>query len=81
VEIKDVYQVQQPTAGTSRVRRGGNEGLDHKDELMVKDIARLGRLTQSQARRALEELVVSGEVLVRKLQRPRNTLYHMRRLS
>jgi hypothetical protein len=29
---------------------------------MVKDIARLGRLTQSQARSALEELVASGTV-------------------
>ena len=55
--------------------------LSQNDELMVKDIARLGRLTQSQARRALEELVASGTVVVRKLKRPRKTLYHMRRLS
>jgi predicted ArsR family transcriptional regulator len=55
--------------------------LSQNDELMVKDIARLGRLTQSQARVALEELVASGTVVVRKLQRPRKTLYHMRRLS
>jgi hypothetical protein len=44
---------------------------------MVKDIARLGRLTQSQARRALEELIASGKVVVRKLKRPRMTLYRM----
>jgi DNA-binding MarR family transcriptional regulator len=55
--------------------------LSQNDELMVKDIARLGRLTQSQARRALEELVASGKVEVRKVPRPRKTLYHMRRLS
>ena len=55
--------------------------LSQNDELMVKDIARLSRLTQTQARRALEELVASGKVVVRKLQRPRKTLYHMRRLS
>jgi hypothetical protein len=55
--------------------------LSQNDDLMVKDIARLGRLTQSQARRALEELVTSGAVVVRKVQRPRKTLYHMRRLS
>ena len=55
--------------------------LSQNDDLMVKDIARLGRLTQSQARRALEELVASGTVVVRKLKRPRKTLYHMRRLS
>jgi Fic family protein len=55
--------------------------LSQNDELMVKDIARLGRLTQSQARRALEELVASGEVAVRKLKRPRKTLYHIRTLS
>jgi predicted ArsR family transcriptional regulator len=52
--------------------------LSQNDELMVKDIARLGRLTQSQARRALEELAASGTVAVRKLQRPRKTLYRMR---
>jgi predicted ArsR family transcriptional regulator len=51
--------------------------LSQNDELMVKDIARLGRLTQSQARVALEELVTSGTVVVRKLQRPRMTLYRM----
>ncbi len=45
--------------------------LSQNDELMVKDIARLGGLTQTQVRRALEELVASGEVVVRKLQRPR----------
>jgi DNA-binding MarR family transcriptional regulator len=55
--------------------------LSQNDELMVKDIARLGRLTQSQARMALEELIASGEVVVRKLKRPRKTLYHTRRLS
>jgi hypothetical protein len=43
--------------------------LSQNDELMVKDIARLGRLTQSQARSALEELVGSGQVEMRKLQR------------
>jgi Fic family protein len=48
------------------------------DELMVKDIARLGRLTQSQARSALEELVASGKVVPRKLKGPRKTLYHIR---
>jgi DNA-binding MarR family transcriptional regulator len=55
--------------------------LSQNDELIVKDIARLGRLTQSQARMALEELVASGTVVVRKLKRPRKTLYHIRRLS
>jgi predicted ArsR family transcriptional regulator len=53
--------------------------LSQNDELMVKDIARLGRLTQSQARVALEDLVASGDVLVRKLRRPRQTLYRMSR--
>jgi predicted ArsR family transcriptional regulator len=53
--------------------------LSQNDELMAKDIARLGRLTQSQARVALEELVASGDVVVRKLQRPRQTLYRMSR--
>jgi predicted ArsR family transcriptional regulator len=53
--------------------------LSKNDELMAKDIARLGRLTQSQARVALEELVASGDVVVRKLRRPRQTLYQMRR--
>jgi predicted ArsR family transcriptional regulator len=52
--------------------------LCHNDELMVKDIARLGRLTHSQARRALEELVASDKVVVRKLQRPHKTLYRLR---
>jgi predicted ArsR family transcriptional regulator len=51
--------------------------LSLNDELMVKDIARLGRLTQSQVRRALEELVASGQVVARKLQRPRKTLYRL----
>jgi hypothetical protein len=55
--------------------------LSQNNELMVKDIASLGRLTQSQARSALEELVASGKVVVRKVQRPRKTLYHTRRLS
>jgi predicted transcriptional regulator len=55
--------------------------LSQNDELIVKDIARLGRLTQSQVRVALEELVASGEVEVRKLKRPRKTLYHIRRVS
>jgi predicted ArsR family transcriptional regulator len=53
--------------------------LSQNDELMAKDVARLGRLTQSQARVALEELVASGDVVVRKLQRPRQTLYRMSR--
>ena len=57
------------------------KALSQNDELMVKDIVRLGRLTQSQARMALEELVASGTVVVRKLKRPRKTLYHIRRLS
>jgi hypothetical protein len=43
--------------------------LSQNDELMVKDIARLGRLAQSQARVALEELVTSGTVVVRTLRR------------
>jgi predicted transcriptional regulator len=51
--------------------------LSQNDELMVKDIARLGRLTQSQTRMALEELVTSEAVVVRKLRRPRQTLYRM----
>jgi predicted ArsR family transcriptional regulator len=51
--------------------------LSQNDELMVKDIARLGGLTQSQARSALEELAASGTVVVRKLQRPRKTLYRI----
>ena len=52
--------------------------LSQNDELMAKDIARLGRLTQSQARTALEELVASGAVVARKLQRSRKTLYRLR---
>jgi DNA-binding IclR family transcriptional regulator len=52
--------------------------LSQNDELMVKDIARLGRLIQSQARRALEELVASGQVEMRKLQRVHKTLYRLR---
>jgi DNA-binding MarR family transcriptional regulator len=55
--------------------------LSQNDELMVKDIARLGRLTQSQVRMALEELVTSGTVVARKVQRPRKTLHYMRRLG
>jgi Fic family protein len=51
--------------------------LSQNNELMVKDIARLGKLTQSQARSALEELVTSGAVVVRKLRRPRQTLYRL----
>jgi predicted ArsR family transcriptional regulator len=51
--------------------------LSQNNELMVKDIASLGRLTQSQARSALEELVTSGAVVVRKLRRPRQTLYRL----
>ena len=51
--------------------------LSQNDELIVGDIARLGGLTQTQVRRALEELVASREVVVRKLQRPRKTLYRM----
>jgi hypothetical protein len=51
--------------------------LSQNDELIVKDIARLGGLTQSQAGSALEGLVASGTVVVRKLRRPRKTLYHM----
>jgi predicted ArsR family transcriptional regulator len=53
--------------------------LSQNDDLMVKDIARLGRLTQSQARMALEALVASGTVVVRKLRRPRQTLYRLSR--
>ncbi len=53
--------------------------LSQNDELMAKDIARLGRLTQSQARVALEDLVASGDVVVRRLRRPRQTLYRMSR--
>ena len=49
--------------------------LSQNDDLMVKDIARLGGLIQSQVRSALEELVASGKVVVRKLRRPRKTLY------
>jgi DNA-binding MarR family transcriptional regulator len=52
--------------------------LSQNDELMVKDIARLGRLTQSQVRRAVEELVTSGQVEMRKLQRGHKTLYRLR---
>jgi hypothetical protein len=55
--------------------------LSQNDELMVKDVARLGRLTQSQARVALEELVTSGTVVARKVQRLRKTLHYMRRLG
>jgi predicted ArsR family transcriptional regulator len=51
--------------------------LSQNDELIVKDIARLGGLTQSQVRRVLEELVASGKVVVRKLERPRKTFYRM----
>jgi predicted ArsR family transcriptional regulator len=51
--------------------------LSQNDELMVKDIARLARLTQSQVRSALEELVASGTVVVQKIKRPRKTLYRM----
>jgi predicted ArsR family transcriptional regulator len=53
--------------------------LSQNDELMAKDIARLGRLTQSQARVALEDLVASGDVVARRLRRPRQTLYRMSR--
>jgi predicted ArsR family transcriptional regulator len=52
--------------------------LSQSDDLMVKEIARLGKLTQSQVRVALEELVASGQVEVQKLQRPHKTLYRMR---
>jgi predicted ArsR family transcriptional regulator len=52
--------------------------LSQNDNLMVKEIARLGRLAHSQVRRALEELVASGQVEVQKSQRPRKTLYRMR---
>ena len=55
--------------------------LSQNDELMVKDIARLGGLTQSQVRSALEKLVASGKVVVRKLRRPRKTLYRMRMMD
>ena len=51
--------------------------LSQNDELMVKDIAKLGGLTQSQVRSALEKLVASGKVVVRKLRRPRKTLYRI----
>jgi hypothetical protein len=53
--------------------------LRQNDGLMVKDIARLGRLTHSQVRVALEELVTSGQVEVQKLRRPRKTLYRLQR--
>jgi len=52
--------------------------LCQNNELMVKDIERLDRLTQSQARVALEELVGSGQVEMRKLQRAHKTLYRLR---
>ena len=42
--------------------------LSQNDELMVKDIARLGRL----------ELVGSGQVEMRKLERGHKTLYRLR---
>jgi predicted ArsR family transcriptional regulator len=42
--------------------------LSQNDELMVKDIARRGRLTRFQARVALEDLVASGDVVVRRLE-------------
>ncbi len=51
--------------------------LYQNDELIVRDMARLGGLTQTQVRRALEELVASGKVVVRKLERPRKTLYRI----
>ena len=51
--------------------------LYQNDELIVRDIARLGGLTQTQVWRALEELVASGKVVVRKLERPRKTLYRI----
>ncbi len=51
--------------------------LSQNDELMVKDIARLGRLMQSQARVVLEDLIASGTVVARKVQRPRKTLYRL----
>ncbi len=51
--------------------------LSQNDELIVKDIARLGGLTQTQVRGALEELVASGKVVVRKLTNPRKTFYRM----
>jgi predicted ArsR family transcriptional regulator len=51
--------------------------LSQNDELMVKEIAGRGGLTQSQVRRALEGLVASGKVVVRKVQRPRKTLYRL----
>ena len=51
--------------------------LSQNDELIVKDIARLGGITQSQVRGALEELVAAEKVVVRKLQRPRKTLYRI----
>ena len=51
--------------------------LSQNDELMVKDIARLSRLTQSQVRVALEDLVTSGDVVARRLRRPRQTFYRM----
>ena len=52
--------------------------LSQNDDLMVKDIARLGRLTQTQTRSALEELVGSGQVEMHKLQRGHKTLYRLR---
>ena len=51
--------------------------LLQRDELTRKDIARLSRLTQTQAKSALEKLVASGKVVVRKLKYPRRTLYRI----
>jgi predicted ArsR family transcriptional regulator len=53
------------------------EVLSQNDDLMVKDIARVGRLMHSQTRVALEELLASGQVEVQKLRRPHKTLYRL----
>jgi len=55
--------------------------LSQGDELTLKDMARLSRLTHSQVGSALEELVDTGKVVVRKLKTPRKTLYRMEEQS
>ncbi len=51
--------------------------LSQRDDLTRKDIARLSGLTQTQAQSALEKLVATGKVVVRKLKYPRKTLYRI----
>lgn len=51
--------------------------LSQTEEFIVKDIARMSGITQTQAGSALEELVASGKVVVRKLKTPRKTLYRL----